>query len=202
MNVVLASASAIRSTLLTQAGIPHLVCPSAVDEAPVKQDLDLRQAAPERLVTALAQAKALDVAGREEISRHETPWILGADQILMVDGKRLDKPASRQQATDHLRQLRGKSHMLYAGVAVYRKDRHVFDHVAQASLTMRDLSDAFIGDYLDRMGESALSSVGCYQLEGLGAQLFTRIDGDYFTILGLPLLPLLEFFRQQKVLPL
>jgi len=126
--------------------------------------------------------------------------VIGADQTLSLGNQLFDKARDLGQAGSQLRQLRGRCHTLHAGLAVAMEGRIVWRHLETATLTMRDFSDAFLARYLADVGEALLTSVGCYQLEGPGAQLFDDIDGDYFTILGLPLLPLLAFLRQQKVL--
>jgi septum formation protein len=122
--------------------------------------------------------------------------VLGADQTLARDAKRFSKPANRAEAAEQLRALRGRTHELHSALALVRDGAMLFDCVASARLTMRYISDRFLDDYLDMAGTAALASVGAYQLEGIGIHLFERVDGDYFTILGLPLLPLLNFLRQ------
>ena len=124
--------------------------------------------------------------------------VLGADQTLARGAKRFSKPASRAEAVEQLRALRGRTHELNSALALVRDGTVLFDCVDSARLTMRDISDRFIDDYLDMAGDAALASVGAYQLEGIGIHLFERIHGDYFTILGLPLLPLLDYLRQNK----
>ena len=152
----------------------------------------------EDLALGLAKAKASSVL--EELSAPDESLVIGADQILVMDGERFDKPRSIAEAADHLRRLSGNSHKLISACSAidhHGKDWRCVDH---ARLTMRSLSEGFIQHYLEQVGEDALQSVGCYQLEGVGVQLFERVEGDYFTILGLPLLPLLAFLRTQKVL--
>ena len=139
----------------------------------------------------LARAKANAVA-------HSVPGrlVLGADQTLARGNHRFSKPADRAAAADQLRALRGRTHELHSALALVRDGAVLFDCVDSARLTMRDISDRFLENYLDMAGEAALASVGGYQLEGIGIHLFERVDGDYFTVLGLPLLPLLDFLRQ------
>jgi septum formation protein len=195
--LVLASQSRIRRTVLEAAAIPVEVCPADIDEraVEVRHGANGGAADASAIAARLAREKAAAVAaglpGR---------IVLGADQTLAVDGKRLNKPANRQQAAEQLRTLRGRTHTLQSAVAVVGEGGTLFDHVSVAVLTMRDFSESFLQRYLDAAGESAMQSVGAYQLEGPGSQLFAQIDGDYFTVLGLPLLPLLDFLRRAKLL--
>ena len=126
--------------------------------------------------------------------------VIGADQILDCDGTWFEKPASRAEAASHLKTLSGRTHRLISAVCMMRDGQGLWSHVDSARLTMRPLSEAFIADYLDRAGVSALESVGAYRLEGLGAQLFSEVDGDFFTVLGMPLFPLLAFLRRAGLL--
>jgi septum formation protein len=194
--VVLASASAIRASLLRQAGIPVEVAPARVDEAALKHSMRAEGAAAADCAAALAALKAQRVSGR-----HPGALVIGADQMLECDGVWFDKPADRAQAAVSLRALRGKTHELVAAVTVLRDGAQLWQHVGRARLTMRTFSDGFLDAYLAALGDAALQSVGAYQLEGLGVQLFSHIDGDHFTILGLPLLPLLDFLRQHRIVP-
>jgi septum formation protein len=192
MAVVLASASQARRALLTAAGLDLVVDPAAVDEAALKASLAAEGAGPAEIAEALALLKASRIC-----PRHPGQLVVGADQILECEGRNFDKPAGRAAARDQLLALRGRPHSLFSAAVAMRDGRRLWHHVGRADLTMRDFSDAFLDSYLDRAGPAATASVGAYQLEGLGAQLFERIEGDYFTILGLPLLPLLEFLRGQ-----
>ncbi|MBI3514259.1 MAG: Maf family protein [Proteobacteria bacterium] len=192
--VVLASASTIRATVLRNAGVPFEIMPAQVDETALKRKLRSERADAEACALALAALKALHVS-----SLRPEALVIGADQMLDCDGVWFDKPADRGQAETSLRGLRGKTHSLVAGVVVARDGRQLWQHVERSRLTMRRLDDAFIAAYLDAIGEPALQSVGAYQLEGLGVQLFSHVDGDFFAILGLPLLPLLETLRQHGI---
>ncbi|MBI3706790.1 MAG: Maf family protein [Proteobacteria bacterium] len=192
--VVLASASRTRRLLLENAGITVAVDPGAVDEDEVKRAMKADGATAEAVATALAESKALRVS-----SRHPNALIIGADQMLDCDGAWFDKPANRDAARAQLRALSGRTHRLISAAVVAQNGARIWHHVAVARLTMRSLSDGFLDSYLDALGDAALGSVGAYQLEGRGAQLFARVDGDYFTVLGLPLLPLLAFLRQHGV---
>jgi septum formation protein len=192
VTVVLASASAARRAVLLGAGIDILVDAAAIDEAAVKDSLRAERAGAVEIAETLAELKAKRVS-----PRHAGRLVLGADQVLDCEGRIFDKPADATAARDQLRALRGRKHRLVSSVVVLRDDARLWHHTGQAILTMRDFSDTFLDDYLRAVGPQASQSVGAYQLEGRGAQLFAAVAGDYFTILGLPLLPLLDFLRQQ-----
>lgn len=194
--IVLASGSKTRRDMLTRAGIQCETDVPAVDEDEVKQALKAEGARPDDVAATLAELKAQRVS-----RRWQGVFAIGADQMLEVDGQWLDKPVDRASAEASLRLLSGKTHRLISAVSVVCDSNQLWHHIDSAKLTVRPLSDAFIESYLDQMGDAALESVGAYQLEGLGAQLFTKIEGDYFTILGLPLLPLLGFLRTHSVVP-
>lgn len=194
-RVVLASSSPSRRRLLADAGLPAVGEAPQIDETEVKAALSAEGADTEQVAEALAELKAQRVA-----RRHPDALVIGADQMLECEGRWFDKPEDLSQAADSLRALSGRTHRLVSSACVVRDGTCLWHHGDHARLTMRQLSDTFIDDYLAALGERALDSVGAYQLEGLGAQLFTRVEGDYFTILGLPLLPLLGFMRQHRVL--
>jgi septum formation protein len=189
-SLILASKSAARHALLQAAGIPIEIAPADIDERAVEAGATAGGAA--AVALKLARAKALNVAAQ----RPGRP-VLGADQTLALGDRRFSKPVDRGAARDQLRALRGKTHELHSALAVARGKEILFEHCDTASLTMREFSDEFLEGYLDAAGSAVLASVGGYQLEGPGIQLFDRIDGDYFTILGLPLPPLLAFFRRE-----
>ncbi len=193
-SLILASASTVRARILNDAGVPHAVEPASVDETAVKESLRAEGASAEDAALSLAGLKAEKIA-----RRHAGALVIGADQILEHRGDWLDKPGDRPEARATLDALRGHDHALVSGVTVARDGDLLWRHAERASLTMRDFSDAFLDAYLDRIGDSAFASVGAYQIEDLGAQLFARIEGDYFAILGLPLLPLLDFLRGHGV---
>ena len=193
-QVVLASASASRAAILTNAGVPHRIDPAHVDEDAVKQALAAERATPAAVAATLAELKAQQVS-----MRSPARLVIGADQVLECGGVMFDKPPDRDHARAHLLALRGRAHVLTTAVAVVRDRRLLWHHDDCATLTMRELADDFIDDYLGALGDAACRSVGAYQLEGRGAQLFSRIDGDFFTILGLPLLALLDFLRNHRV---
>ena len=167
--------------------------PSQIDERSVeaKSGVTDTAAVARHLARAKADAVAASLPGRV---------VLGADQTLARGSKRFRKPADRSEAAEQLRALRGRTHELHSALALVRDRDAVFACVDTARLTMRDFSDRFLDDYLEMAGNAAVSSVGGYQLEGIGIHLFERIDGDYFTILGLPLLPLLAFLRENKLI--
>ncbi|MBX7198380.1 MAG: Maf family protein [Rhodospirillaceae bacterium] len=194
-SVVLASASKSRASLLTAAGLAFDVVPAHADEDAVKAALKAEGADARQCAETLAEIKAVQVS-----QRLPEALVIGADQMLECDGVWFDKPADMNGARAHLTAMRGKTHTLPTAVAVVLGGSVIWHHSASPRLTMRDFSDAFIAHYLANTGERILSSVGAYQLEGWGVQLFERIDGDYATILGLPLLPLLAFLREHQVI--
>jgi septum formation protein len=191
--LVLASRSAVRRTLLEGAGIPVDICPADIDERGLEADAPLQ--APVAIAALLAREKAAVIAQRQP-----GRLILGADQTLSLDGARFAKPADRAEARAQLRALSGRTHELYSAIACVEDDAVLFECVGVARLTMRAFSDRFLDDYLDAVGDAATASVGAYQLEGVGIQLFERIDGDYFTVLGLPLTMALDFLRRHGCL--
>jgi septum formation protein len=191
--LVLASQSLTRQALLANAGIGFEVVAAALDERAVQQASGLL--APGDIAALLAREKALSVS-----SRQPGKYVIGADQTLAQGERLFSKPAGRPQAAEQLRALAGRSHELHSAVAVARDGKILFETVAIAGMTMRRLGEAEIDVYLDQAEEAVTSSVGAYQLEGLGVHLFERIEGDHFTILGLPLLPLLAFLRSERLL--
>ena len=195
MSVILASKSAARRAVLDGAGVPYEAVVAGVDEDAVKTAMLAKGASPRDVADALAELKAIRVsAGRPG-------FVIGADQTLDLDGALHDKAETVDAARERLRLLRGKAHKLHSAVVVARDGRPIWREVATATLTMRDFSDAWLETYLAEEGRHALGSVGCYRLEGPGAQLFSRIEGDYFAILGLPLLGLLDLLRRHGELP-
>ncbi len=195
MTLVLASGSRIRAELLQNAGLSIEIDPADVDERLVEAPLLEADFAPEDIATVLAEAKANYVSER----RHGD-LVIGADQILAYQGRRYTKPDDMEAARRQLLAFSGKTHELHSAVVLSQNGNAVWRHVSTARLTMRELSPQFVGQYLADVGEAALSSVGAYQLEGPGIQLFEKIEGDYFTILGLPMLPLLEELRREGLL--
>ncbi len=193
--VILASASPSRAALLAQAGLTVACHPAHIDEEEIKLAMKADGASPGEVADALAALKA------ERISlKHRNTVVIGADQMLDCEGTWFDKPADKAALRDQLLALRGRTHHLLASVCVTENGTRIWSHRETASLTMRSFSDGFLDAYIEKCGDSVLSSVGGYRLEEVGAQLFQKIDGDYFTILGLPLLPLLAFLRQNGAL--
>lgn len=194
-NVVLASGSRPRARMLTNAGVPFTVDPASVDENSIKASMQPVGADVADVAEMLAATKA------QQVSRnHEGELVVGADQMLACDGDWFDKPASLADARNQLMRLRGRTHELISAVCVVRDGVVIWHHIERAVVTMRPFSEDFIDEYIKKMDETILATVGGYELEGLGAQLFSRIDGDYFTILGMPLLPLLDFLRGHGVI--
>lgn len=191
--LVLASKSEVRRNLLEAAGISAVIDPADIDERRIEsQNASL---SPDAAALLLAREKALAVA------RRRPGLILGADQTLALGERRFSKPAGSTAAREHLKALAGRTHSLHSAAAIARDGEIAFETVSTARLTMRPLSDAFIDAYLAAAGGRVNQSVGAYQLEGLGVHLFEKIDGDHFTVLGLPLLSLLAYFRKAGMLP-
>lgn len=193
--IVLASGSVTRQRLLRAAGVPFAVEVAPIDEAGVIESLAAERAPARDVADLLAELKAVKVS-----TRHPQAFVIGADQVLSVGAELFQKPGSREGARAQLRRLRGRTHALSSAVSVAREGTVIWRMVAEARLTMREFSDAFLDAYLEVAGEEILGSVGAYHVEGLGVQLFSRIDGDTFTILGLPLVPLLDFLRLHGML--
>jgi len=193
--VVLASKSLARRAVLEGAGVPIEVASAGVDEDAVKRAMLAEGASVRDIADALAELKAV------KASRSRPEFVVGADQTLEFEGGLYDKVESVDEARERLKLLRGKPHKLHSAVVVAREGAPVWRTLDTATLTMRDFSDDFLEHYLQVEGAAALGSVGCYRLEGPGAQLFSRIQGDYFAILGLPLLGLLDFLRLHGALP-
>ena len=193
--VILASGSAIRREILEEAGIDFEVVTKTIDEDALKAALLDDHVPPRDIADALAEAKSVAV------SRSREGLVIGADQVLVVDGRLYDKPKSRDEARERLRLLRGRTHQLIGGTVVSEDGRAVWRNLATTRLTMREFTDEFLEDYLDREGDLVTKSVGAYRFEGLGAQLFTHVEGDFFAILGLDLLPLLDYLRLRGAVP-
>ena len=192
-RLILASRSAARRAMLTGAGVPYTAQDAGVDEDAIKTSLKGVDAA--ELALELARAKALAV------SRHDPQaWVLGSDQTLDFNGGMISKAKDLSEARRRLEQMRGHTHHLNAGVALARGGAVVWSGVDTARMTMRRFSDDFLDAYLEAEGEGLLGSVGCYRLEGMGSQLFDRVDGDYFTVLGMPLWPVLAELRRAGVI--
>ncbi len=196
MRLVLASQSAGRRAILANAGIVHDAMTSPCDEEAEKAVLRRQGVDPRDLALGLAEAKAMATS-----AVCPGAIVLGCDQTLALeDGTMFDKARTLAEQADHLRSLSGKTHSLYAAIVAVRDGERLWRHVGEARMTMRPLSDAFIDDYLAHEGEDLLSGVGGYRVEGRGIQLFERIEGSQFNIIGLPLLPLLAFLREAGVI--
>lgn len=193
-SLILASGSVVRQTLLKNAGLIFDAKPAKVDEREVEQNLPERQRDPISIARHLAVAKAQDVS-----ANHPNVYVIGCDQTMSLGERVFHKASSLEEARSTLETLRGKTHALNSAVCLVKDGEVLWETVASAKLHVRQFSEEWLNQYLIRNGASILSSVGCYQLEGEGVQLFERIDGDYFTILGLPLLPLLEALREQGI---
>lgn len=192
--VVLASTSVTRQRLLRAGGVDFVAEAAAVDEASIIESLVAEKAKPRDVADILAELKAVKVS-----ARHPQAFVIGADQVLSLGSEIFQKPADRDGARAQLMRLRGSTHVLSSAVCVAREGSVVWRMVDEARLTMRAFSDAFLEAYLVEAGEDILSSVGGYHVEGLGIQLFSRIDGDAFTIQGLPMLPLIDFLRTHGI---
>lgn len=194
-RLILASKSAARVSVLKAAGLTFEQIVAGVDEESIRDSLRAEGATTLKQADTLAETKAMKVS-----SKHRG-IVLGADQMLDLEGVGMDKPHDMAEAKSHLQRLRGKTHTLQTAMVACIDGSPVWRHVAQPKLRMRNFSDSFIDSYLEKVGEAALHSVGAYQIEGLGAQLFDRIDGDQFSIMGVPLLPLMNWLRDREVLP-
>jgi septum formation protein len=195
-TLVLASGSAARRTMLERAGLSILVDTPDIDESAIKDVGRARSWSAGETAAKLAEAKARQVAGR-----HPGRIVIGADQMLECDGEWFDKPADRAAAERQIARLSGRTHRLVSAVVAVRDDAVVWSTVDSAALSVRKLSPDFIRSYVDRMGDVVLTTVGGYQVEGLGIQLFDAVRGDHSTILGMPLIPLLAFLRDQGFIP-
>ncbi|MGH6999353.1 MAG: Maf family protein [Phenylobacterium sp.] len=193
-QIILASKSAARRAVLTGAGVPFEVAVAGVDEDAVKTSMLAQGATARDVADALAEIKAV------KISAGRPGFVIGSDQTLEFEGKLYDKAETVEAARERLKTMRGKPHKLHSAVVVAKDGAPIWREIVSATLTMRDFSDEFLEGYLALEGEQALGSVGCYRLEGPGAQLFSKIEGDYFAILGLPLMGLLDLFRRHGAL--
>lgn len=193
-RLILASKSKSRASVLRAAGLEFTLIGSGVDEEALKDGLRAEGATVAKQADLLAETKAL------KVSISHGGIVLGCDQMLDLDGQGLDKASTREEAREVLKRLRGKTHILQSAIVACIEGAPVWRHLSQPRLRVRNFSDAFLEDYLNAIGDAAFESVGCYQIEGRGAQLFDRIDGDYFSILGMPLLPLLQWLRDRGTL--
>lgn len=192
MDIILASKSPFRAALLKNAGVNFTVESANIDERAAEAPLYETGATPEDVALVLAEAKALDVS-----ERNPGALVIGSDQTLSLGEEVLHKPSDMEAVRRQLLELSGKTHHLNSAVVLARNGETLWRHVSVARMTLRDLDPGFVGRHLSRVGETALQSVGAYQFEGEGVQLFEKVDGDYFTIVGLPLLPLLAELRRE-----
>lgn len=193
--LTLASASEIRATLLRDAGVAFNIVTAIVDEDALKQGLLVENATPRDIADQLAEMKARRVA-----QKGMPGLVLGADQVLVLEGRILSKPADLSAAREQLISLRGRAHELLSAAVIFEGGKPVWRHIGRAQLVVRNFSDSFLDDYILRYGDDLLATVGSYKLEAGGASLFTRVQGDYFSILGLPLLEVLGFLRTRGVI--
>ena len=189
MRIILASGSAIRRKLMTDAGLDFEVIMKPVDEAAIKDSMLSESVRLRDIADALAEAKSL------RVSRVEDGLVIGADQIMVMDNQLFDKPKTIDEARERLKLMRGKTHYLMGAVVISENGKPVWRHMAKTKLTMRAFSDTFLEDYLVKEGELVTKSVGAYRFEGIGAQLFSHVEGDFFSILGLSLLPVMDYLR-------
>jgi len=189
--LILASKSAGRQKALLHSGVPFESIPADIDERAIEAQLQGFDA--DAIASALARAKALAISAEGRL-------VLGADQVASCEGRIFGKPADMKEAEALLRFLSGRRHRLHSAIALTRNGAVIFETLGVADLTMRELSDEFIAAYLTAVGENALTSAGAYQIEGMGAQLFSKVEGDHWTIMGLPLLALLEALRREGAL--
>lgn len=195
MSLILASASQARARMLQAAGVEVEIRPARIDEEAVKAAMLAEAAPPRDLADMLAELKACRISGR-----NPGALVLGADQVLVLDDQVMDKAPTPEIARGHLLALRGKTHQLLSAAVIARDGQPLWRHIGQARLTMRPFTEDFLRRYLAEADTALTGAVGCYHLEGLGAQLFSRVEGDYFTVLGLPLLEVLGYLRAQGVL--
>jgi septum formation protein len=194
-KLILASSSPFRRMLMENAGLTFEAHPAEIDERAIEAPLEQDGATPDAIAMVLAKAKARHVSGR-----FAGALVIGSDQTMSLGDRAFHKPKSMGEAADHLIALSAKTHRLNSAIAIAYNGDIIWEHMSRAELTMRELTTDFVARHLKRVGDRALSSVGAYQLEGEGLQLFSKIDGDYFTILGLPMLPLLEKLRELEAI--
>ncbi len=194
--LVLASASKTRADMLRACGVTFTVRPAQIDEDSITAALLAEGASPRDIADALAEMKAKRGAGREPQA-----VVVGVDQVLSCEGAIISKAATLAEAADTLRFLRGKTHELFSAAVIFEGNAPVWRHVGRARMHMRGFTDRFLQGYIERCGDAVLSSVGCYHIEGEGAQLFDKVEGDWFTVLGMPLLEILAFLRTRGLLP-
>jgi len=194
MRIILASGSAIRKQIMDDAGLDFEVITKPVDEGAIKAAMLAEGAKIRDIADALAEAKA------KRVSLSEPGLVVGADQIMEMDGRLFDKPKTIDEARERLLDMRGKSHRLIGAVVICENGHPVWRHMSKTVLTVREFSDAFLEDYIEQEGDLLLKSVGAYRFEGRGSQLFSKVEGDFFSILGLSLLPVLDYLRERRAI--
>lgn len=194
LPIILASGSGIRRDIMSAAGLDFTVVTRPVDEAAIKAAMLTEGALPRDIADALAEAKSI------RVSRTEPGLVIGADQIMVMDGQIFDKPVDMGEARTRLLSMRGKKHHLIGAVVICEDGHPVWRHISKTTLSVREFSEDFLDDYLSHEGEAVLKSVGAYRFEGRGAQLFSHVDGDFFSILGLSLLPVLDYLRIRRAI--
>ena len=195
-KLILASGSPFRKQLMEAAGLTFDAEPARIDEREIEAPLILSGAAPDVVAAALAQAKAKDVA-----NRNTQAYVIGSDQVMSMDGRLFHKCTSVEMAREQLWSMRGKTHRLSSAISIVRQGEEVWNHVSIADLTFRDFTETFLDSYIANAGSKVLLTVGAYSYEGLGQQLFEKVEGDFFTIIGLPMLPLLAALRDLAIIP-
>ena len=202
-TILLASASVARQNILRSAGIDFEILPVAIDEAQVRAGALADDMMPEDIAVLLAFLKAQSASQRVAATQTglSRAYVIGADQILVCDGQIINKPPTIAAAKDQLFLLSGKSHKLFSAIVLFRDGQRIWHHLAESSLTMRQFDSVFADSYIQHIGDAALWSPGAYQIESVGTSLFSKIDGDHFDILGLPLLPLLGILREHGLSP-
>lgn len=195
-KLILASGSPFRKQLMEAAGLTFDAEPARIDEREIEAPLILSGAAPDVVAAALAKAKAKDVA-----NRNTQAYVIGSDQVMSMDGRLFHKCTSVEMAREQLWSMRGKTHRLSSAISIVRQGEEVWNHVSIADLTFRDFTETFLDSYIANAGSKVLLTVGAYSYEGLGQQLFEKVEGDFFTIIGLPMLPLLAALRDLAIIP-
>ena len=190
-RIILASGSQIRRQIMTDAGLGFEVIVKPVDETAIKQSMQAEGSRPKDIADALAEAKS------RRVSQIEQGLVIGADQIMVMDNVLFDKPKNMEEARERLLNMRGKTHFLIGAVVICENGQPVWRYASKTKLTIRNFGEKFLDDYLTEEGESILKSVGAYRFEGRGSQLFSNVEGDFFSILGLSLLPVLDYLRER-----
>lgn len=194
-KIILASKSPYRAQILLDAGIEFEIQPASIDERTVEASLLGSDLDADDIATILAQTKAVDVS-----EKHSQAWVIGSDQTLTLDGQLLHKPKDMEEARRRLLLLSGKSHQLNSAIALVKDGKTIWHHTEKSTIKFRDISPEFVGRHLASVGEVALTSVGAYQIEGEGIQLFDKIEGDFFSIMGMPIIPLLNQLRKLEII--